>query len=258
MQLGFGAGTLFGTPVADVNGNAIANPTPIKIGVMQEVTLDIEFTTKQLYGAYNFPVAIGRGQGKITGSAKHAQINGLMWNLLFFGQTNPAEATGLKGVLIDTVGSAIPASTPYTITPTPPGTGVFAGDLGVLDANQNPMQAVASAPATGQYSVSAGVYTFAAADTGKTVFINYAYTQTTTNLFPANQQINAQLMGYSPTFAVDFSMQYKGQQMNFHLYQATSSKLSMTTKLEDFLIPEFSFECFADSQNRVMTWSTSQ
>jgi hypothetical protein len=258
MQLGFGAGTLFGTPVADVNGNAIANPTPIKIGVMQECTIDIEFTTKQLYGANNFPVAIGRGQGKITGSAKHAQINGLMWSLLFFGQTNPALASGLEGVYIDTVGEAIPASTPYTITPSPPGSGTFAGDLGVLDSNQNPMTCVSGTPTTGQYAVASGVYTFAAADEGKTVFINYAYTETNTTPFPATQTIKAQLMGYSPVFSINFSMQYKGSQLNFKMYQATSSKLSMTTKLEDFLIPEFSFECFADSQNRVMDWSTSQ
>jgi hypothetical protein len=32
-------------------------------------------------------------------------------------------------------------------------------DLGVRDANGNPMTRVASAPATGQYSVTAGVYT---------------------------------------------------------------------------------------------------
>jgi hypothetical protein len=106
--------------------------------------------------------------------------------------------------------------------------------------------------------VSSGVYTFAAADEGKTVFINYRYSLTNTTPFPAHQTINAQLMGYTPVFSVDFSMQYRGQQLNFHLYQATSSKLSMTTKLEDFLIPEFSFAAFADSQNRVMDWSTSQ
>ncbi len=34
---------------------------------------------------------------------------------------------------------------------------------------------VASSPATGQYSVAAGVYTFAAADTGKAVVMNYSY-----------------------------------------------------------------------------------
>jgi hypothetical protein len=257
MQLGFGAGQLYGTQTQDVNGNTIANPTPVQFGVLQEVVLDIEFTTKSLYGSLNFPVAIGRGQGKVSGTAKAAKINGLLWNNLLFGQTNPAEATGLLAVYTDTAGEVIPA-TPYQITPTPPSSGAWTADLGVLDSNGNPMTVVASAPATGQYSVAAGVYTFAAADTGKTVFINYRYSVTATGNAPVKQTLNAQLMGYSPTFSVDFAMNYKGQQLTLHLYQCTSSKMSMTTKLEDFLIPEFAFEAFADTQNRVLDWSTSQ
>lgn len=255
MQLGFGAGTIWGTPVADANGNAIANPTPVQFGVLQEVTLDVEFTNKELYGSLQFPVAIGRGQGKITGNAKTAQINGLIYANLFFG--NGAPNAGILGVYRDTTGAAIPA-TPYQITPTPPSSGVFATDLGVVDSNGNPMTAVATSPATGQYAVNAstGVYTFAAADTGKQVFINYRYTATSTTAM--KQTVTSQLMGYTPTFAIDFSMQYKGQQLNFHLYAAASNKLSLTTKLEDFLIPEFSFNAFADSQNRIMDWGTSQ
>lgn len=261
MQLGFGAGLLYATQVADVNGNLIVTPTPIRFGVLQEISLDIEFTQKELYGSLNFPVAIGRGQGKIACSAKNAQINGLAWSYMFFGQSNPALSDGLIGIVNDTVGEAIPASTPFTVTPTPPGSGTFLSDLGVIDANGNPMQAVisTSTPTTGQYSETGGVYTFAAADEGKQVFINYRYTQTSTAANgPFKQTINAQLMGYSPTFSVDLGMNYQGQQLTFHLYQCTSSKLSLTTKLEDFLIPEFSFAAFADSQNRVMDWSSSQ
>ena len=37
------------------------------------------------------------------------------------------------------------------------------------------MSAVLSAPARGQYSVSAGVYTFAAADAGSAVALSYGY-----------------------------------------------------------------------------------
>jgi hypothetical protein len=260
MQLGFGAGTLYGTPAVNADGSIPANPTPVKFGVLQEVTLDIEFTNKELYGSNQFPVAIGRGQGKITGGAKAAQINGLTWAELFFGQGAPTP--GVLGVFTDTAGQAIPASSPYTITITPPGSGVFAQDLGVIDANANPMTQVAGpTPTTGQYSVNqaTGVYTFAAADTAKTVFINYRYTATVTGASaPGKQTVTSQLMGYTPTFSVDLAMQYKGAQLNFHLYAASSSKLSLATKLDDFLIPEFSFSAFADTQNRILDWSTSQ
>lgn len=255
MQLGFGAGTLYGTPLVDATGTAIANPTPTKFGVLQEITLDIEFSTKELYGSQQFPVAIGRGQGKITGTAKNAQINGLVWAGLFFGQN---AVNGILGVYTDSVGQAIPASTPWQLTIVPPSSGTFTSDLGVINAQGNPMKVVAATPTTGQYAVNnaTGVYTFAAADTGLTVFINYRYTATSTT---ANKStVLSEAMGYNNIFAIDLAMNYYGQQMNFHLYQCSSSKLSIATKLEDFMIPEFSFEAFADTQNRVMDWSTNQ
>jgi hypothetical protein len=258
MQLGFGAGALWGTPSQDANGNAIANPTPTKFGVLQEAMLEIEFTQKELYGGNQFPVAIGRGQGKISGSAKAAQINGLTWAGLFFGQGTPTP--GILGVYNDVVGEAIPATTPFTITVTPPSSGVFADDLGVVDNNSNPMQCVAASPTAGQYMVNlaTGVYTFAAAQEGQTVFISYRYTATSSSPFPAKQTVISEQMGYTPTFEVDLLMNYKGQQLTWHLYAATTSKLSMTTKLEDFLIPEFTFSGYANTQGQVLDWSTSQ
>lgn len=252
MQLGFGAGSLWGTPLLDSTGAAIANPSPVKFGVLQEVTLDIEFSQKSLYGGSQFPVAIGRGQGKVTGSAKNAQINGLLWGSLLFGQ---AVQAGIQSIVQDTTGVAIPA-TPYTITPTPPNTGTYLADLGVVDQNGNPMTRVASAPTTGQYSLAGGVYTFAAADTTKVVFISYRYTATSTT---ANKQtVLSQPMGYSPSFALDLLMNYQGNPLTVHLYNATSAKLALQTKLEDFLIPSFDFECFADTQNRVLDWGSAQ
>lgn len=54
--------------------------------------------------------------------------------------------------------------------------GVWASDAGVTYvATGAALTAVASAPATGQYSVAAGVYTFAAGDAGKAVVVNYGY-----------------------------------------------------------------------------------
>lgn len=253
MQLGFGAGTLWGTPLLDSTGAAIANPTPLKLGVLQEVTLDIEFAQKELYGGNQFPVAIGRGAGKVSGSAKAAQINGAVWGSLLFGQS--VTTGSLLGDYQDTAGALIP-TTPFQVTPTMPGSGTWSADLGVLDENANPMTRVASSPATGQYSVAAGVYTFASADTGKKVFISSRYTATVTG---ANKQtVLSQPMGYSPSFAVDLLMNYQGQQLTVHLYNATSAKLNMQTKVDDFLIPQFDFDAFADTQNRIMDWSTNQ
>ena len=64
--------TLWGFPAA--------NPTPMKFGTLQDVSLDISGDVKQLYGQKQFPEAVARGKCKITGKSKFAAINGKMLN----------------------------------------------------------------------------------------------------------------------------------------------------------------------------------
>lgn len=251
-QYVFGAGILWGTPLSDSAGNAISNPSPIQFGVLQDVSLDISFENKLLHGSNQFPVAVGRGKGKVSGKAKNAQINGALWNSLFFGQTlNP----GILGDVYDTAGATIPG-TPYQITPTVPSSGTWSADLGVRNAIGLPMTRVASSPATGQYSVAAGVYTFAAADTGLKVFISYQYTASSTSA--KNSTVVNQPMGYAPAFRCDLLLPYAGKQLVLTLPQCISTKLSLATKQDDFSMPEFDFEAFADSSGNVLTYGMSE
>jgi hypothetical protein len=249
-QYVFGAGTIFARQLTDASGNAIVNPTPVKLGVMQEVSIDASFDVKPLYGQNQFPVAMGRGKGKLTGKAKVAQINGGLLNGIIFGQTL---ATGLVAVFNTTSPSTVAAN----VTITPPGTGVFQKDLGVIDASAIAYTRVASAPTTGQYSVNeaTGAYTFAAADVGKQVLINYSYTATT----GGNKSSVANLpMGYAPTFSLDLALNYNGKNGAIQLGNCTSDKLTIATKLDDFTVPEFSFQAFADASGNVMTYSFTE
>lgn len=248
-QYAFGSGVLWGTPSTDSAGNAVSNPTPIQFGVLQEVSLDVSFENKTLHGQNQFPVAVGRGKGKISGKAKFAQLNGSLLNSLLFGQTLNA---GIIGNVANNV-TTVPASSPYTVTVTPPSSGTWSADLGVEDATGIPMTRVASAPATGQYSVAAGVYTFAAADTGKQVSISYQYTATSTTAVKST--VTNQLMGYAPSFRVDLYLPFNGKQVIWTLPNAISNKLSIATKLDDFTVPEFDFEGFADASGNVLTYS---
>lgn len=250
-QFSFGAGVLWGVPLSDSAGNAIANPTPVNFGALQDVSLDISSETKMLHGSNQFPIAIGRGKGKISGKAKAAQINGALFNSIFFGQTLTA---GIIGDVFDTSGALIP-TTPFTITPTVPSSGTWTLDLGVRDTNGDPLTRVASAPATGQYSVAAGVYTFAAADTGLRVFISFQYTAASTS--SKRSTIVNQLMGYAPTFRCELFLPYQGKQLVITLPNCIATKLGFATKLDDFMIPEFDFEAFADGSGNIMTYSTS-
>ncbi len=249
----FGAGYLYGVPTHDQTGAAIANPTPIQFGTMQEVGVDMSFDAKKLYGAKQFPVAVARGKGSLSFKAKVADIDGNVLSGLFFGHTPTA---GIKAT-VNNFAAAIPAS-PYTVTVTPPSTGTYVTDLGVIDASTGlAMKRVASAPATGQYSVntSTGAYTFAAADTGKGVLISYEYSATSTTALSG--AISNQLMGYSPFFSVTMNNSYQGKVLTLKFNRCMSSKFSLPFKNEDFTVPDFEFEAMADDAGNIGYWAMS-
>ncbi|MEI7443265.1 MAG: hypothetical protein WCK28_00105 [Burkholderiales bacterium] len=252
MQLLFGSGALFGTPQFDATGATVSNPTPVQFGVLQNASLDVSFDLKTLYGQNQFPQAVGRGKGSITGKASFAQLNGALLNSLFFGQTL---TSGITSDVYDTTGTAVPGS-PYQITPTVPNSGTWSADLGVRDSNGVPMTRVASAPATGQYSVAAGVYTFAAADTTKVMFISFQYTATSTTA--KKSTIQNLIMGAAPAFRVDLYLPFQGKSLIFTCPYAIGSKLSLATKNDDFVVPDFDFTCFADAAGNVLTYALSE
>lgn len=245
-QFGFGTGTLWAAQTQDASGNVIANLTPIKFGELQDVSIDISRDVKLLHGQLSFPSAVGGGKGKIEMKAKFARIMGKLLSDIVFGQTL---TTGtLTGVVNDTTGAAIPG-TPYQITPTIPSSGTWVRDLGVVSSLGLPLTRVASAPATGQYSVAAGVYTFAAADTGLTVFISYTYTATAATA--KSMTLTNLPMGYLPTFGVDLAMQFSGKQTNWRFPNCTAPKMTFNPKQDDFTQIDLDIQIFADSSGNV-------
>lgn len=247
-QYVFGTGNMWAAATQDAQGNTIANPTPIKFGELQDIGIDIGRDLKKLYGQYNLPAAIGGGKMNYDFKAKFARFNGRIFNDLFFGNTLTSGT--LTGVHNDITGTAIP-STPYTITVTPPGSGTFARDLGVVDSNGVPMQLVASGPTAGQYSRAGAVHTFAAADTGKTVFISYTYTAAATTA--RSIALSQNMMGTLPIFGVDIAFTFNGKQTNWRFPNCVSSKLSFDPKQDDFAEGNFDFSAFADAAGNIGT-----
>lgn len=232
LQVEFGTGTLFGIP---------ASGTPVPFGITQDISVDISFTTKELYGQNQFPVAIGRGEAKIACKAKTAQFSALAFNGLF-SNTTPV----LGGTVVALSESHVSAT---SVTITPPGSGTYVEDLGVVNsATGQFLQKVASGPTTGQYSSTGVTYTFASADTGNINLISYEYS-VTTGVYATS--VNNQPMGSGTTFVSVLSNTYNGNVFTLKLYACLSSKLSMDFKNTDFAVPEMDFECFADSANRV-------
>lgn len=236
----FGSGTLWGYPVG---GNLAANPTPLKFGTLQDISLEISGSLKELYGQNQYAEAVARGKCKIAGKAKFAQIIGKHVNDLFFGQ---AMNSGQKLTSLDEA-QTVPASSPYTVTVT--NSAQFVDDWGVrYSATGLPLVKVTTSPVQGQYSVSSGVYTFVAADAGAAVLISYRYSSAT----GLQLNIRQQLMGFAPTFQILLNEQYAGKQANLLLYSCVAEKLTWATKNEDFLVPEFDFEAFSNAGGQVM------
>jgi hypothetical protein len=240
----FGAGKLIAVPTNDATGAAIANPTPVQLGVLQDVSLDLSVDLKTLHGSGKYPLAVGQGKGKTDLKAKYANIDGGVLGSLFMGRSATA---GIKAAVFDFAAS-VPAGSPYTITVAPPNSGTFVADLGVIDATTgNPMTRVASAPTTGQYSVSAGVYTFAAADANKAVILNYEYSASSTTGKVFN--LTSDTMGYTPSFSVLLSQQYDGKTLAVKLNRAVSGKLNVPLKNDDFAMFDFEATAFTDASN---------
>lgn len=257
MQYAFGSGLLWGTPLQDAYGAQITNPTPILFGTLQDTAIDISFETKTLHGQSQFPVSIGRGKGKITGKAKFAQINGQIFNGLFFGQTIGG---GRELACYDTVGQIIPAEGPAKIKVDPPGDGTFLSDLGVISDRGLPLVRVERSPSPMQYALGldSGEYIFSAVDAtnGMRVFINYKY------MVPDNAARHSVVrnvpMGYAPTFRADFSAPFQGKSLTLTLPNCIGGKLGFSAKNDDFSVPEFDFEAFADEAGQILIWSTSE
>jgi hypothetical protein len=240
----FGSGVLLGAR------SDIADATPVNFGLVQEVQLDLSYSTKELYGQNQFAIAVARGTAKMTGKAKMAQVSGLAFNNLFFGMTISGSYTA------SSFGEAatVPANTPYTVTAAHAAS--FVADYGVVYAASGlPLTLVANSPEIGQYSVSAGVYTFNAGDAGKAVLISYIYTAAS-----GGQKIPLinQPIGTTPTFSAQLYTGFQGKMVAVSLYNCVSSKLSYATKLEDFTIPELDFSVFANAAGNVLDWSFNE
>lgn len=240
-MINFGTGKLIAVPQYLADGSAIANPTPVVLADLQEISIDASIETKMLYGSKRYPIAAGQGKGKIELKAKNAMVSGAVLGSLYLGKSSSA---GIKAAKLD-FAATVPG-TPFQLTVTPPSSGTFVADLGVFNASTGAqLKRVASSPATGEYSVSAGgQYTFATADEDDNILLSYEYSASAGGEI---WTITNDLMGYMPSFSALLQSPYDGKNLVVKLNRATSSKFSLPLKSDDYTIPDFDAEAFADA-----------
>jgi hypothetical protein len=242
-QYVFGTGQLFATPVG---GGA-----PLRFGALQDVSVDFNGDTKTLFGQYQLPLDAARGKTKIEWKASTANIDVNGYNTLFFGESL---TTGDQLTQVFNEAHSVPGSGPYTVTVTHGAD--FYLDLGVYRASTGaPLKQVASAPAAGQYIVSAaGVYTFNAADTGLAMLFNYLWEDSANG---GSIEINNQLLGTTPSFQLVLSQTFRSKTFTLVLYSNIADKLSLPFKQDDYLIAELSGQAFANDANVIGRMTTT-
>lgn len=243
MQVNFGLGALALIPSG-------LNPTPVQFAVLKDINLEFGYTDKELRGAKNFAFDRARAGGKVTGKAKLGSINGALYLNLISGATMN---TGSK-IIVPSEAGTVP-TTPFQITVANGAT--FDTDLGVIDNTTGlAMARVAATPATGQYSVStAGVYTFAAADTGHNMIISYTYTAAAVG---KTILISNTLMGAAPSFLAVFGNTYRSKYHGAKIFACTSNKLSVGMKAEDYTDWDLDLSAMDDGTGKIAELYTAE
>jgi hypothetical protein len=253
MAFQFGSGVVWMSPVG---GNEATDPTPKELGTIESASCEFTGTLKELIGFNQFPDDVAVGEKKVSGKIVMGRIDAGTFNNVFFADIVTAGSINDQYNEIDVV-----PGTPYEITVTPPSSGTFQQDLGVIygsgaKAGTRLTRLPTGTPAAGQYTINEGTgeYTFAAADTGITMWISYQFLLSSTG---STYEINNQVMGYGPILAIDLLWGYQSgytgvaNAIGIHLYNARVSKLSLGAKNTDYVKPEMDFSAFANAAGQV-------
>jgi hypothetical protein len=220
--------------------------SPLEFGALQDVSVEFKTDIKKLYGRFSYAIATADGKAEIMVKAKSGSIKADLFNRVYFGATS----TATQKKYADGEAGLIPSSSTYTVTVANAST--FVEDWGVTNAVTGlQMTQVASGPAAGQYSVAAGVYTFAAANAGVAVVITYSYSTTAGFKIPITQ---TSMGAARPVFSLLLANSFDGRQSTFKLNVCRAGKFNLPFK-DDFAVTELEIEASADATGQIGEWS---
>lgn len=243
--LQFGSGVVLAVPQSS-SGNPPVNPTPLGLGVLQNVKMTLGAEIKTLFGQSQWAVDSAVGKRTIKGTFELAQVSNTLMSQLFFSDApvaNVLETTAYPGEA-----HSVPASSgPYTIVVTNASPGPIV-DWGVTyAATGQPLVNVGSGSlaAAGQYKVvpSTGTYTFDAADALAAILINYEWPAAPAQ--GTTLTVQAHPMGFGPVVALNIVFPYEGGVIGFFVPNARLGKIDVATKLDDYAMYTVDYEGFA-------------
>lgn len=250
----FGTGTLIAQQTQDSLGNLLRFPASVRLGTMQDISVDIDVDLKTLYGSQRYPISVAQGKAKIEIKAKYAEINGAILGRLQFGKTPTA---GIRSVVHDHA-FIVPASAAggqaVEVIVEPPDEGTFFADLGVVEgATGDQLERVApsqtAAPGAGEYSVTNGTYRFAPSEHARELLVSYEYRAASSKgqIF----ELTNDVMGPTPAFTLMLKNSFDGKNLVMKLNRAVSSKVSLPFKSDDYAVYDLTAQAFADAAGQV-------
>lgn len=207
-----------------------------QVGILQDVSINFEASTKDLVGNKQYPVATVHTSKKVTGKATSAVIDGRLMSTIMSGTVTSGRTM---------LGENVSTGTPVVVSPTGSG---FLADFGVIDAAGNGMQLTGAAPAVGAYSVVTGTatYTFNASETDPKT-ISYSYTTTTGQTLA----VSSQVMGLQTNYSCFLQEQFNGETFGLELHSIIIPSLDMSFKNEDFAVSNLNFSAQAKADGSV-------
>lgn len=241
----FGSGTGILTPYAT---NGPANPTPLQLPILQELSIDFAADMAELYGQDQFAFGLARTKTKIDCKAKVGAAYAALLSDLFFGATLSGSSQTLFQV------SEVNTVTSHSATVA--NAAHFIADCGVVNATTGAIyRTVGATPAVGQYTVSAGVYTFNTSDTITTANISYTYSSASTG---QSATVTNKPMGAMPTFDFKYLNNQYGPNLFLEFFLAIAKKITLPNKNTEFEMLEFDFSCFSQQSGNVFTLSMDE
>lgn len=233
----------FNSGVAYVVDGDTPAPTPTNIRVLQQASIDMKASTKDLFGQNIFPVATGRSQIKVSGKLKFSDYQPRIIRDFIGAPNNSLMAAGQT--LIQNAENNAATSSPVNVAKQGASFGI---DLGVVYATTGiPLSAVSGVPTVGQYSSTvSGSYTLNASDLNLTGGLNFSYTYTSTGGDTVTMSQTS--AGAANTFQTVIGGSYNGLQTNFQLYACIPVGLKLyDAKIGDFSMPELDFDAVVNA-----------
>lgn len=229
-----------------------ANPTPIQVARLRDISLKFGKETKALEADRIAAVDMA-----LVGLSVKLTAKTVEWNADAVAAILSGAVTSGTGRLIGVDGEAwtVPAPAgPYTVTAANT-TGHV--DLGVEDVTagiaagvKRYMTRVAAGPTTGQYSVAAGVYTFAAADASHALKGRYYYS----SVSGANQKISNIAPRLDPGFVCTvFNTNATGKDIGFRFPNAHVNSFGLSFKTKDWMEQDVEIDIIGDDLDEIGT-----